>query len=72
MRPFRGMTVGDAERGGVGMRDVRTRSMVGLVALATLMAACGGDNDGGDTLLTGFSAVVIVVIIVFLVMRRRR
>jgi hypothetical protein len=52
---------------------VKTRSMLALAAMATFLAACGGDNDGNDTLLTGFSAFVIVaIIVVVLFMRRRR
>ena len=55
------------------MKSVSARWKYGLVAVSTIMAACGGDGDGGrDTLLTGFSAVVIVAIIVFLIVRSRR
>ncbi len=53
---------------------MRTRLALGLAAMIGLLAACGGDGDGNDSLLTGFSAVVIVVIIVvvILALRRRR
>jgi len=53
---------------------MRTRLALGLAAMTGLLAACGGDGDGNDSLLTGFSAVVIVVIIVvvILALRRRR
>lgn len=56
------------------MRMVKTRSMLGLAAVATFMAACGNDNDGSgnDSLLTGFSAFVIIAIIVVVVFMRRR
>lgn len=53
---------------------MRMRLAVVAGALTSLLSACGGDGDGNDSLLTGFSAVVIVVIIIAIVfaVRRRR
>jgi hypothetical protein len=35
-----------------------------LVPSLLFLAACGGDGDNGDTLLTGLSGVVIVVLVI--------
>jgi hypothetical protein len=40
------------------------RVWIALVPFLFLLAACGGDGDNGDTLLTGLSGVVIVVLVI--------
>jgi predicted permease len=40
------------------------RVWIALVPLLFFLAACGGDGDNGDTLLTGLSGVVIVVLVI--------
>jgi predicted permease len=40
------------------------RVWIALVPLLLFLVACGGDGDGGDTLLTGLSGVVVVVLVI--------
>jgi hypothetical protein len=40
------------------------RVWIALVPGLLFLAACGGDGDNGDTLLTGLSGVVIVVLVI--------
>ena len=40
------------------------RVWVALVPFLFFLAACGGDGDGGDTLLTGLSGVMIVGLVI--------
>ena len=50
------------------------RVWIALVPGLFFLAACGGDGDNGDTLLTGLSGVVIVVLVIaaiWYVARRR-
>jgi hypothetical protein len=44
--------------------QVLKRVWVALVPAFLFLAACGGDGDGGDTLLTGLSGVVIVALVI--------
>ncbi len=37
-----------------------------------LLAACGNEENGNDTLLTGFSGVVILALVIWIVVRMAR
>jgi len=51
-----------------------TRTLVWIPTVLRFLAACGGDDDGGneDTLFTGFSGVIILALVDWFLMRKAR